>query len=200
MEDTAFAGVYTKTAMLTPSLCVLGAGSPLLTCLFMSTSVCCRMRDCQWNLGIRSWSTVMRIEQLLKKLQSSCCEPDFTQEERAENRGEALKTLITEISAAVMTALSEFIDEIDQNLPITAELVGKFDAHCTRPRPARVVVSTLLHGHSLLQLSKKPRQAGFRLYDDLAKSQQAERKVRAWFSRISQSCHLRAPMIWFLPT
>ncbi|DBB12617.1 TPA: hypothetical protein ACH3X3_005402 [Trebouxia sp. C0006] len=82
----------------------------------------------------------MRIEQLLKKLQSSCCEPDFTQEERAENRGEALKTLITEISAAVMTALSEFIDEIDQNLPITAELVGKFDAHCTRPRPARVVV------------------------------------------------------------
>ena len=158
MEDRAFAGVYSKIAMLTPSLCVLGAGSSLLTCLFKSTSVCCRMRMrlCQWNLGIRSWSTVMRIEQPLQKLQSYCCEPDFTEGERAENRGKALNT---------------------SDLPMTAEPVGKFVAHCTNPIPVRLVVNTLLHRHSFLQLSKKPRQAGFRLDDDLTRSQQAERKV-----------------------
>ena len=123
MEDRAFAGVYSKHAMLTPSLCVLGASRPLLTCLFVSISVCCRMRMriCQWNLDIRSCSTVMRSEQPLQKLQSSCCSQ---KKEREQSWDEALKTLMTEISAAVMTALSEFIDKIDQNLPITAELVG----------------------------------------------------------------------------
>ncbi len=60
---------------------------------------------------------------------------------------------------------------------MTAEPDGKFVAQCTNPRPVRLVVSTLLHRHSFLQFSKKPRQAGFRLDDDLMRSQQAEWKV-----------------------
>ena len=80
----------------------------------LHVNLCCRMRMrlCQWNLDIRSWSILMRSEQPLKKSQSSCCEPDFTEEgESAENRGEVLKPLITDISTAVSTALSEFNDK-----------------------------------------------------------------------------------------
>ena len=94
----------------------------------------------------------MRSEQPLKKLQSSCCEPDFTEEgESAENRGEVLKPLITEISTAVSTTLSEFNDkDIQKTLdpPMTAEPKGKFVADegkfvadRTKPGPVRLVVA-----------------------------------------------------------
>ncbi len=56
------------------------------------------------------------------------------------------------------------------------ERIGKFVADRTKPRPVRLVFSSLIYKHSFLEFSKDFRQAGFRLDDDLTKSQQAERK------------------------
>ncbi len=60
--------------------------------------------------------------------------------------------------------------------PVAAERIGKFVADRTNPRPVRLVFSSLIYKHSFLEFSKDFRQAGFRLDDDLTKSQQAERK------------------------
>ncbi len=42
-------------------------------------------------------------------------------------------------------------------------------------RPVRLVFSSLIHRHIFLKFTKDFRQAGFRLDDDLTRSQQAER-------------------------
>ena len=62
-------------------------------------------------------------------------------------------------------------------LPTTIERIGQFTADRTKPRPVRLVFSTLLQKHGFLRMAKVLRQAGFRLDDDLTRSQQAERKT-----------------------
>ena len=52
----------------------------------------------------------------------------------------------------------------------------KFIADSNKRRPVRLRFSSLIYMHSFLELSKAFRLAGFRLDDDLTKSQQAERK------------------------
>ncbi len=99
--------------------------------------------------------------------------------ERAKNRFEAMNTLDTELNAAVETALNKHGEKDMQKLfapPLAAERIGKFVADRTKPRPVRLVFSSLIYKHSFLEFSKDFRQAGFRLDDDLTKSQQAERK------------------------
>ncbi len=68
-------------------------------------------------------------------------------------------------------------DECESSEPEgTVERIGKFVADRTKPRPVRLVFSSLIYKHSFLEFSKDFRQAGSRLDDDLTKSQQAERK------------------------
>ena len=62
-------------------------------------------------------------------------------------------------------------------LPTTIERIAQFTADRTTPRPVRLVFSTLLQKHGFLRMAKVSRQAGFRLDDDLTRSQQAERKT-----------------------
>jgi len=99
--------------------------------------------------------------------------------ERAKNRFEALKTLNTELHTAVETALDKHGEKDLEKLftcLVAAERIGKFVADRTKPRPVRLVFSSLIHRHNFLKFSKGFRQAGFRLDDDLTRSQQAERK------------------------
>ncbi len=99
--------------------------------------------------------------------------------ERAKNRFEVLKTLNTELDTAVETALDKYGEKDLEKLftcIVAAERIGKFVADRTKPRPVRLVFSSLIHRHHFLKFSKDFRQAGFRLDDDLTRSQQAERK------------------------
>ncbi len=104
--------------------------------------------------------------------------------EKAKNRFEAIKTVAKEfdtaLETAVETAKSEYtVDEegIKRVLPTTVERIGQFIADRTKPRPVRLVFSTLLQKHGFLRMAKVLRQAGFRLDDDLTRSQQAEQKT-----------------------
>ena len=100
--------------------------------------------------------------------------------EKAKNRFEAIKTVAKEFDAAVEVAMSEYtVDEETMKtvLPTTIERIGQFTADRTKPRPVRLVFSTLLQKHGFLRMAKALRQAGFRLDDDLTRSQQAERKT-----------------------
>ncbi len=97
---------------------------------------------------------------------------------------EAIKTVAKEFDTALETAVetskSEYtFDEegIKRVLPTTVERIGQFIADRTKPRPVRLVFSTLLQKHGFLRMAKALRQAGFRLDDDLTRSQQAERKT-----------------------
>jgi len=96
--------------------------------------------------------------------------------ERAKNRFEAMKTMDTELNAAFNTALNKHEGKELFANPVAADRLGKFVAERNKPRPIRLVFSSLMHKHSFLGFSKDFRQAGFRLDDDLTKSQQAERK------------------------
>jgi len=94
--------------------------------------------------------------------------------EKAKNRFEAIKTVAKEFDTAVETAVetakSEYtVDEegIKRVLPTTVERIGQFIADRTKPRPVRLVFSTLLQKHGFLRMAKVLRQAGFRLDDDL---------------------------------
>ncbi|DBA99472.1 TPA: hypothetical protein ACH3X3_012062 [Trebouxia sp. C0006] len=100
--------------------------------------------------------------------------------EKAKNRFEAIKTVAKEFDAAVEVAMSEYtVDEETMKtvLPTTIERIGQFTADRTKPRPVRLVFSTLLQKHGFLRMAKVLRQAGFRLDDALTRSQQAERKT-----------------------
>jgi len=97
--------------------------------------------------------------------------------EKAKNNFEALKTVAKEFDAAVETALDYDEESISRILPTTVERIGQFIADHTKPRPVRLVFSNLLQKHGLLHMAKDFRQAGFRLDDDLTRSQQAERKT-----------------------
>ncbi|DBA74999.1 TPA: hypothetical protein ACH3X1_010342 [Trebouxia sp. C0004] len=95
--------------------------------------------------------------------------------ERGKNRVEAVKSLNTEFKTAAETALDKYEEKDVQKLftcPINAERLGKFSADRTKPRP---VFSSLIHRHIFLRFSKDFRQAGFRLDNDLTRSQQTER-------------------------
>ncbi len=96
--------------------------------------------------------------------------------ERAKNRFEAMSTLDTELNAAFKIALDKHGEKEMFAPPVAAERIGKFVADSNKPRPVRLRFSSLIHKHSFLELSKAFRLAGFRLDDDLTKSQQAERK------------------------
>ena len=96
--------------------------------------------------------------------------------ERAKNRFEAVKTLDTELNAAFNTALNKHEGKELFANPVAAEQLGKFVAERDKPRPVRLVFSSLIHKHSFLEFSKDIRQAEVRLDDDLTRSQQAERK------------------------
>ena len=90
-----------------------------------------------------------------------------------------MNSLDTELDAAVETALNKHGEKDIKKLfapPVAAERIGKFVADRTKPRPVRLVFSSLIYKHSFLEFSKDFRQAGSRLDDDLTKSQQAERK------------------------
>ncbi len=98
--------------------------------------------------------------------------------ERAKNRREAFKTAAKGIDTAVETALSEYDEEsIRRIIPTTVERVGQSIADRTKPRPVRLVFSSVLQKHAFLRMAKDFRQAGFRLDDGLTRSQQAERKT-----------------------
>jgi len=87
--------------------------------------------------------------------------------------------LNTELDTAVETALDKYGGKDLEKLftcLVAAERIGKFVADRTKPRPVRLVFSSLMHRHYFLKFSKDFRQAGFRLDDDLTRSQQAERK------------------------
>ena len=96
--------------------------------------------------------------------------------ERAKNRFEAMKTMDTELNAAFNTALNKHEGKELFANPVAADRLGKFVAERNKPRPVRLMFSSLMHKHSFLGFSKDFRQAGFRLDDDLTRSQQAERK------------------------
>ncbi len=99
--------------------------------------------------------------------------------EKAKNRFEAINTVAKEFDAAVEVAMSEYTvdEEYMKTMPTTMERIGQFTADRTKPRPVRLVFSTLLQKHGFLRMAKVLRQAGFRLDDDLTRSQQAERKT-----------------------
>ncbi|KAL0055720.1 hypothetical protein WJX82_003741 [Trebouxia sp. C0006] len=70
--------------------------------------------------------------------------------EKAKNRFEAIKTVAKEFDAAVEVAMSEYtVDEETMKtvLPTTIERIGQFTADRTKPRPVRLVFSTLLQKH-----------------------------------------------------
>ncbi len=99
--------------------------------------------------------------------------------EREEQVRGTQKNLNTELNTAVETALNKHGDKDLEKLftcLVAAERIGKFVADRTKPRPVRLVFSSLIHRHNFLKFSKDFRQAGFRLDDDLTRSQQAERK------------------------
>ena len=95
---------------------------------------------------------------------------------KAKNRFEAIKTVDTELTAAFNTALSKHGGKELFAFPVVGERIGKFVADSNRPRPVRLVFSSLVCKHGFLEFSKDFRLAGLRLADDLTKSQQAERK------------------------
>ncbi len=98
--------------------------------------------------------------------------------ERAKNRSEAFKNVAKEFDTVVETALSGYNEEsIRRVIPTNVERIGQFTADRTKPRPVRLVFSTLLQKHGFLHMAKDLRQAGFRRDDDLTRSQHAERKT-----------------------
>ena len=102
--------------------------------------------------------------------------------EKAKNRLEAIKTAYKGFDTAVETALNTMNGEYDEEalrrrMPTTVERIGQYIADHTKPRPVRLVFNTLLQKHGFLEMAKILRQAGFRLDDDLTRSQQAERKT-----------------------
>ena len=102
--------------------------------------------------------------------------------EKAKNRLEALKTAAEGFDTAVETALSTMNGQYDEEalgrrMPTNVERIGQYIADHTKPRPVRLVFNTLLQKHGFLEMAKILRQAGFRLDDDLTRSQQAERKT-----------------------
>ncbi len=98
--------------------------------------------------------------------------------ERTKNRSEAFKNVAKELDTVVETALSEYNEEsIRRVIPTNVERIGQFTADRTKPRPVRLEFSTLLQKQGFLHMAKDLRQAGFRLDDDLTRSQQAERKT-----------------------
>ena len=87
------------------------------------------------------------------------------------------------VNAAFKTALDKHGEKEMSAPAVAAERIGKFVADSNKPRPVRLVFSSLIYKHSFLELSKAFRLAGFRIDDDLTKSQQAE---RTWISGASK--------------
>jgi len=77
--------------------------------------------------------------------------------ERAKNRFEAMNTLDTELDAAIETALNKHGEKDMKKLfapPVAAERRIKFVADRLKPRPVRLVFSSLIYKHSFLEFSK----------------------------------------------
>ena len=74
--------------------------------------------------------------------------------ERAKNRFEAMKTLDTELNAAFKTAFNKHGDKELFAPPVAAERIGKLVADQTKPRPVRLVFSSLICKHSFLEFSR----------------------------------------------
>ena len=141
----------------------------------------CKRRECEERLirleraseaHDRQFEKIKRDQKSLNLVMYNIPE----EEERAKNRFEAMNTLDTELNAAFKTALNKHGEKELFAPPVAAERIGKFVADSNNPRPVRLVFRSLIYKHSFLEFSKDFRLAGFRLDDDLTKSQQTERK------------------------